>query len=242
MARPTNVVERNAVALITAVWVLVLLAGFGRSFFFLPFFGDPPAYAARETLFYLHGAVMASWFGLLVTQVVLIRLRNIALHRLLGSIGGGVAVLVFCVGAYAALVAANRETGFVGVPFSPEQFLIVPLTDIVLFGLFVAGGFLKRRSAASHKRFMLLASVSLLVAAIARIPALFGAFIVNFELFVVAAMIALMLAWDALSLRRVHPVTLIGGAVQLTVMGLRLPLGESALWQGFATWMMALVV
>ena len=73
-------------------------------------------------------------------------------------------------GTYAALVAANRPTGFTGMPVPPLQFLAVPAFDILLFPAFVALAVVKRRDAQAHKRLMLLASVNLVAAAFARWP------------------------------------------------------------------------
>src|SRR5215213_1603853 len=92
------------------------------------------------------------------------------LHRTLGWYGAGLAAAMVATGTYAALVAANRPTGFTGMPVPPLQFLAVPAFDILLFPAFVALAVVKRRDAQAHKRLMLLASVNLVAAAFARWP------------------------------------------------------------------------
>ena len=50
----------------------------------------------------------------------------------------------------------------------PLAFLTIPLTDMVLFGGFVTAALRLRRNREAHKRLMLLAYVSIIVAAVAR--------------------------------------------------------------------------
>ena len=117
-----------------------------------------------------HGAVFAAWTGFLVSQALLVRGNRLSAHRSAGWIGVGLAVLMIVIGAYGSLIAAQRPGGFIGVPVPPEQFLIFPLFDMILFGLFVALAVAWRANAQSHKRLMILATVSIVEAAIIRIP------------------------------------------------------------------------
>lgn len=230
------------VIVVGSLMIAVLLAGFGRSFFFLPLFGTAPQTAATEPIFYLHGAVFASWFVLLVAQVVLVKRRNVRLHRRLGFAGLGLTAVIVVLGVYASLVAANRPpSGFIGVPFPPQQFLIVPISDLVFFAAFVALAYVARTDRASHKRYMLLGSLALLEAAMVRIPLTFGWDGLNFELYLTLSILAVMLAWEIATQRRPHLVTLIGGGAWIAFMYVRLPLGETAAWQALAGWAMPLV-
>ena len=65
-----------------AALLVVGFAGFGRTFFFKSFFEAPdlPWYLI------LHGVVLTVWFGLLLTQTLLIAARRTALHRRLGRV------------------------------------------------------------------------------------------------------------------------------------------------------------
>ncbi len=112
------------------------------------------------------------------------------MHRRVGPYGAVLAVVMVVLGILGALVAARRATGFVGVPVPPLQFLAVPLFDVALFALFVAMAIGQRATAQSHKRWMLLATVNLVTAAIARWPGVFAlgppAFFGLTDLFVVA--------------------------------------------------------
>lgn len=222
--------------------IAVLLTGFGRSFFFLPLFGKSPAFAALESIFYVHGAVFAAWFVLLGVQIALVRQRNVRLHRRLGYFGLALATIVVAFGLYISLVAANRvPSGFIGIPFPPQQFLIVPLSDLAFFAAFVALAYASRSDRAVHKRYMLLACIALAEAAMVRIPTTFGWEAVNFEIYLTALIVVVMLVWDIAALRRPHPVTLVGGVAWIAFMFARLPIGETAGWQSFAAWGMSLV-
>ena len=150
-----------------AMFATVFL-GFARSFFLRPWFPDIPA--PTEPIFFVHGVAFTAWLVLLVVQPALVAAHRTDLHRKVGWLGAGLAVAMVALGVYGALVAARRPTGFVEVPVPPLQFLAVPLFDMALFATLVGLAVAKRRDTQSHKRLMLLASVNLLAAGIARWP------------------------------------------------------------------------
>jgi len=102
----------------------------------------------------------------------------------------------------------------------------------------VSAALLKRRDKEAHKRLMVLAYVSIITAAVARLPGIlpFGPLVffgVAF-LFAVAGMV-----YDWASRGRVHRVYVWGGALlALSVPG-RLALSGTAAWQAFARWLVA---
>ena len=217
-----------AVAMLAAV-----LLGFARSFFLRPLFPDWPSPA--EPIFYIHGGAFSAWMLLLVVQARLIAGGHIALHRRLGACGAALALAIVVLGTLGALIAARRATGFVNVPVPPLQFLAVPLFDMLLFPAFVAVAIARRRQAQTHKRLMLLATVNLLAAAIARWPGMseFGppAFFGLTDLFIVA-----LASWDFRSQGRLHPATLWGGLLIIVSQPLRLVLSGTPAWLAFAQW------
>jgi uncharacterized membrane protein YozB (DUF420 family) len=217
-----------SVALLAAVFV-----GFARSFFLRPLFPAFPSPA--EPIFYVHGVVFTAWFLLLVVQAWLIGAGHARLHRRLGMAGAVLAAGMVVFGIVAAITAARRATGFVGIAAPPLEFLIVPLGDMVIFGTFVGLGVMTRRLPQAHKRWMLLASIAVITAAVARWPGVFGGSPLLFfglsDLFVVA-----MAAWDYRSRGRVHSVTLGGGLALVCSQPLRLVLSGSAAWLALAHW------
>jgi hypothetical protein len=218
----------------TIAMLLAVFVGFARSFFLRPLFPAWPS--PPEPVFYVHGALFAAWMILLVVQAALVTAGRTAVHRRVGVAGVLLAGSMVLLGTYAALVAARRPTGFVGIPVPPLQFLVIPLFDMALFASFVALAVVKRRDVQAHKRFMLLASVNLLTAAIARWPGVVsnGAPPVFFgltDLFIVA-----LVVWDVKSRGRLHPVTLWGGAVFVLSQPLRLVVSSTPAWMAFARW------
>lgn len=217
-----------ALAILAAV-----LLGFSRSFFLRPLFPNWPS--PSETIFYVHGTVFSCWILLLVVQTSLVAGGRTPVHRTIGPFGAALAAVMVVLGTFAALVAARRPTGFVDVPVPPLQFLAEPIFVIALFGLFVALAVARRRDPQSHKRLMLLGSVDLVTAAVARWPvvtdlgplAVFGAT----DLFLVP-----LVVWDLRTRGRLHPVTLWGGLAIIVSQPLRLLVWDTRGWLAFARW------
>jgi len=230
--------ERRFYGAITVAMLVTVFVGFARSFFLRPLFPAWPAPA--EPVFYVHGVVFTAWFLLLVAQAQLVKAGRTDLHRRFGGAGVVLAASMMILGVLGALLAASRPTGFVGVPVPPLQFLIVPIVDMVAFAAFFTTAVMKRRDAQSHKRWMLLASISLLTAAIARWPGVleYGpvAFFAVTDLFVLA-----LAAWDFKSRGKLHPATLVGGLLLIVSQPLRLALSGTPAWLAFATWATRLV-
>lgn len=212
--------------------------GFARSFYLKPFFPDLPVPA--EPIFVVHGLAFTAWVVLLLVQTTLIANGRVDFHRKIGTFGVALAIAMVVLGIWGALVAANRPTGFVGIPVPPLQFLAIPLFAIALFTLFVTLAISLRRNAQSHKRLMILASVQLVTAAIARWPVIadYGppAFFGITDLFLVALAI-----WDFRTRGRLHPVTLWGGLVMLASQPVQLVLSGTDAWLNFARWAIGLL-
>ena len=88
------------------------------------------------------------WCVLLVIQAMLVGVGRTDVHRKVGVLGVIIAPGMVILGVAGALVAANRPTGFNGVPVPPLQFLVVPLFDIAFFIAFVGLGIASRINAA----------------------------------------------------------------------------------------------
>lgn len=225
--------ERRFFGVIALVIVGAVFLGFARSFYLKPLF--PEWQAPAEPIFYVHGIAFTAWVLLLVVQTTLIARRRVARHRTVGAFGAVLAVAMVILGVWGALVAAQRPTGFVGIPVPPLQFLAIPLFSMVLFSLFVALGVALRRDAQAHKRLMVLASVQLVTAAIARWPVVMNygplAFFAITDLFVVA-----LALWDFRSRGKLHPVTLWGGLLTIVLQPAQLALSGTDAWLAFARW------
>jgi hypothetical protein len=190
----------------------------------------------RPWILHLHGAVYMGWLALLISQAVLASRGRIALHRRVGSFGIAYAVLVLILGlvvTFAAPVLHVRAG-----EWSMERagsFLPIPLGDMVLFGGFFGAAVAYRSRPEIHKRLVLLASVALMFAGVGRLW-----FSDSWQLTLTMWYLPVVLAmgYDLLTMRRIHPVYLIGVAV-MTVALLRIPFGNSELWLDIARPMLA---
>jgi hypothetical protein len=212
--------------------------GFLRTFFLRRWF--PEVHSASEPFFALHGLVFLGWYILLVVQSALVAQRRVALHRRLGVLGSVIATTMVILGLTATIIAARRPEGFINIPVPPLQFMAIPFVDMLLFPALIGTAFALRRDPQSHKRLMLIGSISLLAAAIARWPvgvleagppAFFGLT----DLFLVP-----LVVWDLVTRRRLHPATLWGALALVVSQPLRLVLSGTGPWLAFARWLTAL--
>jgi hypothetical protein len=124
--------------------------------------------------------------------------------------------------------------GFKGLG-DPYVFYAVPFFAIQGFAVLVALAVLWRNRPETHKRLMLLASIVLVEAAVARIelaPIAAGApfsFFVGGDLLILAG-----IAYDQLSRGRIHRVWIWGGSAVVASQIGKLLVAQTAPWQGFA--------
>lgn len=213
------------------VAVLVVFAGFARTFFLNGYFAHFPL----TPLQVFHGIVMTSWFTLFLVQVLLVGSGRTRQHRRLGVYGAILAALVVIVGSVTAVVGVAAGRAPPGAP--PLVFLAVPLGDMAAFAVLVATAIALRRRPEHHKRLMLVASLSLLTAAVARIPigALqAGGLLADFAVtdFVLLACAAV----DTVRHRRLHPAFGWGIAFVILSQVGRLVLSGTPQWLVFARW------
>lgn len=211
--------------------ILVVFAGFARSYYLKGLFGAP----SLSALVHAHGIVMTLWFLLFFAQAKLVAARRIDLHRRLGIAGALLALLVVVVGVSTAIAAAARGVS-PGPP--PLVFLVVPLGDMAVFAILAGSGLALRRRSDTHKRLMLLASVGMLTAAFARVPLGFiaaGGLPLYFALTDLCVLACA--AYDTVRHRRLHPAMLWGVLLIVVSQPARLLLAATPAWQQFAAWL-----
>jgi len=226
---------------------VTVFVGFARTYYLKSIFPTP----SFPLLFHVHGALFTAWMLLLVLQVCFAASGKLALHRHAGAIGGWLVVPMLVTGSLAAIAAprgqapisaaaVRGETTLIvaALALPPLEAMVVPLATMLLFGVFAGAGLACRRRPDVHKRFMLLATIAMLPAAIGRAmgrlfggthPALFFGAVVFFLLAIVI--------YDRRRLGRVHPVTLWGGLALMLSFPARLALGRTDLWLNFAGWL-----
>lgn len=120
-----------------------------------------------------HGIMMTVWILMAVVQPLLIATRHRRAHMTLGSIGAVLACAMVIVGVKVGIEAARfappqlRHFGL-----APKEFMAVPVIGILNFAAFVLIGILARRRPDVHRPMMLLASLTVVSAALGRIPVL----------------------------------------------------------------------
>jgi len=212
--------------------VITVFAGFSRTFYLRPYFQTQPLIP----LLILHGVVFSSWIVLLVTQTTLVATKRMRTHMRLGIAGGLLASLMILIGTVTAIVRAKGPSPVPGV--NPLSFLTIPLGDMLVFASLVGAAFYFRRRADTHKRLMLLATIAILPAAVARLPFAFIqqygplAFFGLSDLFIVPCLI-----YDIVTRGRPHRATVLGGALIVISHPLRLVIGNTHTWLVFATWL-----
>jgi len=149
----------SGMALLMLVTVFV---GFGPTYYLAGVFRAP----LPSLIIHLHGAAFSCWVLLLITQTSLVLAGRVDIHRRLGMAAFGLACLMVVLGILAATDSLVREAG--AARRDPKTFYIVPLTDVLVFATLVYYAFRNRLNPAAHKRLILTATVSLMIAAIAR--------------------------------------------------------------------------
>ena len=156
---------------------------------------------------HFHAAVMASWVTLLAVQATLALAGRIDLHRKFGlaSLVVGPLVMIMLVA-----VTIIRQNDAAGTPAAPivNNILFVQIRSIVMFPLFFVWALRTRRTdPQTHKRMILLATLMLLDAAIARMTALpyntFPRDYLAIHLYLLLLLVPPLL-FDLIRLRRIH--------------------------------------
>jgi uncharacterized membrane protein YozB (DUF420 family) len=187
-------------------------------------------------LVHVHAAVFSLWIVLFVTQTTFIARGQYDLHRALGMASFLLAAMMLVVGYLTATHAARIGSSPPG--WDDKAFLLIPLSSLALFMGFMIAGVLNRHRAAYHKRLMLLATISLLLPALARIVRMTDAPFLPLGvlggLLVLNLYVAAMISYDLWRLGRVHPVTIWGTMIVLIAWPLRAMFGYTDAWQHFA--------
>ena len=222
-----------------------VLLGFARSFFLRAWFPEwVELHTPPEPYFLLHGTIAAAWFVVLVVQSSLVTAGRVDWHRRLGTLSMGLAAAVVMTGIGAAVIGARRPIGFIDVDTPPQVFLAIPLLGLVPYAVFVILAYVRRRDAQAHKRLMVLAALSIISAAVIRWP--IGAMFMPspvpgyavYDLASIAFLLPLV-AWDLATLRRLHPVTLMGGLLLVVMAPLIVFVSQTGWWYAFGDWIIA---
>lgn len=228
-----------------AVCALVAFGGFAETYWLQLLAGT---FAPSGPLLHLHAALFSGWTLLLLSQTWLAAQGQLAHHRAWGLVGISLATALVLVGVATAIHSMVARMGVDGD--ASRRFLIVPITAISGFAILFVAAVANINRADWHKRFMLVATFSLLQAAVARFfflattgggpgarPGLAPAPPVATSLAgggVVDLLIVAGAIYDWRSRGKVHPAYLVGGAVMVALQLVRVPLSQTQGWLAFA--------
>ncbi len=171
-ARPLTAVRAyHSVA--AAVLLVLVFVGFRQFYTHGRAYPGRPIDPSMRTVVITHGVAMTAWLLLSVVQPLLVALRNMRLHRVLGTVGVVLAALITVPGVQVAIASVRNtppEARIWGL--TAHEFMIVPVASLVLFLAFVAAGLVTRRRPAIHRPMMQLATLAVASAGISRIDAL----------------------------------------------------------------------
>jgi hypothetical protein len=181
--------------------------------------------------------VYVGWLAIFVTQTVLAATGRIAAHMKLGRFAIGYGVLVIAVGlltAFARFALRVRA----GEAADAQEQLLGPLLDMLVFAPFFAAAIYYRRKPELHKRLMIVATTSLLIAAVTRMPFLGQPRNLLLVHLIWMAPILLAMAHDYWRQRRIHAVY-VAGLVVLLLEGplVRAHARTSELWLNMSGWL-----
>ncbi len=117
-------------------------------------------------MLHLHGLLFSLWTLFFLSQALLVANRQLKRHRAWGLAGISLATAMVFTGLAVTIQGLAAKVGEYGD--AARAFAIVPTTSILMFAVFVAAALINLRRPEWHKRLMLVATVSLLQAALAR--------------------------------------------------------------------------
>jgi len=211
-------------------WLMLasVLVGFGPTYYLAGIFNAP----LPSRIIHVHGALFSCWILLLVVQNSLALAGRVDIHKKLGLFGFGLACVMVVVGWVAATDRLVRGTAPPGV--DTYRFYITPVTDMVIFATLIFFAFRARRDPAAHKRIIYIATVGILIAAIARFPCSWLFHKAPHAAIASYVFLLLLIVYDLWSTHKIHRATLRAGGFLIFVQQIRLPIGQTAAWHSFA--------
>ena len=162
-----NKLQNNIVFLFFGIWLFAII-GFHKTYTI-----HLPQFKGFQWEQHFHGAMLMSWFFLLMVQPLLIRFNKRNIHRNLGKIGYLLAPLV----CY-SIFLVTRMVYFKEIAKRPESDVLGQLSldipTIFIFGLFFALAMINRKDSAVHMRYMIATSLLMIGPGLGRALIIFG--------------------------------------------------------------------
>lgn len=208
-----------------------------------------PAKLPPMPVVHFHGLLFFSWTLYFAYQSWLAASGQVMRHRTTGMIGVSLATAMTISGFLVAVNAMKRSAA-AGLTNEGIAFVIVPLTGMLFFAVVFALAIVYVRQKEIHKRLMLLASVSVLDAAVARWFLTFLAppgplgpppvFVTIPPALVSSLLLVVAIVYDWRTRGRPHPVYVYGGIALVAMKFLNWPISTTAAWHSFAGGILAM--
>lgn len=217
--------------------LLAILATIG----FWPQYFGPLVTGTVDSLpiIHFHASVYVIWLILFIAQCALVAFGNVALHRQVGRFGILWGFVVIAVGLTITVVRFGHRLADGGIEQAQNTGLW-PLTDMVIFAAFFGAAVAYRRKPEFHKRLMIVAATSILIASVGRFLASVSIESHSALVLLWLSPILLAMAYDFLRQRVIHPVYVAGIAV-VGASSFRDPLRFSDSWVSFTHWFASVI-
>jgi len=171
--------DRNFFLLLLMLIWAALVSGFGYDMVQLNMKGK----LHFSLVVHLHAAAYTGWLVLFTAQILLVRTKNLALHKKLGLVSLGLIPLMVLFGILTVFIVAKRDYG---TPNSDLHFICVQFGNLLMFSSLAGVGIYLRKNYVVHKRLMLLATLVLTEPGFARwfsfkIAPFFGDYFWNYK-------------------------------------------------------------
>jgi hypothetical protein len=225
-AAPVGPLRRPLYMGVSVLMAVIAVVGFWPKYFGPLVFGT----LVQPLLIHIHAIVFTGWLVLFFAQAALAATKRVRLHLKVGRVGIWYGLLLIVVGLTTGVLrAAGREGDGDG-----GRLLYAAVADMVMFSGFFATAIVYRKKPQLHRRAMVVAATSLLVAAVARMEFLPAGLFVHMALWSTPVLLAMGVEFR--NTRRIHPMYLLGLAVFTMRRISAVPVAESAAWGAFAQW------
>jgi hypothetical protein len=211
-----------------------VLVGFAKSYFLAGLVRAP----LPNKLIHVHAAFFSCWILLLIAQASFISANRFDLHRRFGLFGFGLACGMTVVGVMAATDSLTRIK-MVG-PYDMRTFYAVPLFDVIVFAVLIFFAYRWRHDPATHKRLILIASITIVDAATGRDPLTRITHLPYLNNVFTQLYTLLLAGFDLWYLKRIHRATLVAGLFSIVMLLIAIPIGSTGPWMAFANWMLGI--
>lgn len=223
------------------IMLAVTVMGFQQFYLHGRAVGGRPISPQILPLVIAHGVLMSSWIILFAVQPLLILRGKRRVHVMLGIAGAGLAIAIVIIGILLAIVSTRAHPDLVRWGLTQKQFMAHPMATVLKFSVFVGLGIGSRRRPDMHRSMMLLATLTMVQPAAARISFLTAPYKGTVAAHLVGPALpilvlgAVLLGTRWLLTRRLDRPFALGYTAVLLTSPLVMILARSQAWDHFAT-------